>query len=59
MIDDSPRLDDILNVFKKPKPNNDKKENPISDLAVRYESQQAPADTNVKFDFAKNMEVLL
>lgn len=59
MLDDSPRLDDILNVFKKPKPNNDKKENPLSDLAVRYEAQQAPTDNNVKFEFTKNTEVLL
>ena len=59
MFEDGARLDDILNVLRRPTldKESDKKDVRLSDDAVRYESNMPPRDTSIKFDFAggKNM----
>lgn len=54
MFEDGARLDDIINVLKKPTLNEDDKKNSIrlSDSAVRYESNRSFGDDNIKFEFA-------
>ena len=62
MFEDGARIDDILNVWKKPTldDDDDKKNYRISDTGIRYDSQRPTVgDTNIKFDFAKNSEGLL
>ena len=60
MFEDGARIDDILNVLKKPTLNDgDKKIIRVSDTAIRYESQKSVGAENIKFDFAKNSEGLL
>ncbi|MBR0289243.1 MAG: hypothetical protein IJQ82_09715 [Selenomonadaceae bacterium] len=61
MFEDGARIDDILNVFKKPTldKNKVKTEQGISDSAIRYESQKSVGDDSIKFDFAKNSGGLL
>ena len=62
MFEDGAKLDDILNVLRRPTLDNedDKKDARLSDDAVRYESNTPPRDTGIKFDFAggKNTGVL-
>ena len=62
MFEDGARIDDILNVLRRPTldKSDDKKDMRLSDDAVRYESNTPPRDTSIKFDFAggKNMGVL-
>ena len=54
MFEDGARIDDILNVLRRPTLDNedDKKDARLSDDAVRYESNTPPRDTGIKFDFA-------
>ena len=60
MFEDGARIDDILNVLKKPTLDKNKnQENQISDSAIRYESQRNVGEENIKFDFAKNLGGLL
>ncbi len=59
MFEDGARIDDILNVLKKPTLDDDTKKNErISDAALRYENQH-PVGENIKYDFAKNSGGLL
>lgn len=59
MFEDGAKIDDILNVLKKPTLDDDKKKNErISDASLRYETQR-PVSENIKFDFAKNSGGLL
>lgn len=59
MFEDGAKIDDILNVFKKPTLDDDKKKNErISDASLRYETQR-PVGEDIKFDFAKNSGGLL
>ena len=60
MFEDGARIDDILNVLKKPTLDDDTKKNErISDASLRYENQRHVGDDNIKFDFAKNSGGLL
>ena len=60
MFEDGARIDDILNVFKKPTLDKDnKKEQRISDAGIRYESRQPSGEDSIKFDFAKSSGGLL
>ena len=60
MFEDGARIDDILNLLKKPTlDKNKKEENQISDSAIRYESQRPVGEENIKFDFARNSGGLL
>lgn len=57
MFEDGARIDDILNVLRRPTLDKDTdKKDPrdarLSDAAVRYESSTPPRDTGMKFDFA-------
>ncbi len=57
MFEDGARIDDILNVLRRPTldKSSDKKEPRdarFSDDTVRYESNMPPRDTSIKFDFA-------
>ena len=59
MFEDGARIDDILNVLKKPTLDDDTKKNErISDAALRYEDQSV-GEQNIKFDFAKSSGGLL
>lgn len=63
MFEDGARLDDILNVLRRPtldKDTDDKNEVRLSDDTVRYESNMPLRDSWIKFDFAgqRNAEVL-
>lgn len=62
MFEDGAKLDDILNVLKKPTldKDDDKKNFRIPDAAVRYESNMPLRYTGIKFDFAvqRNGDVL-
>lgn len=63
MFEDGARLDDIINVLRRPtldKNDGDKQDARISDDAVRYESNMPLRDSGIKFDFAgqRNAEVL-
>lgn len=63
MFEDGARLDDILNVLRRPtldKDTDDKNEVRLSDDTVRYESNMPLRDSGIKFDFAgqRNAEVL-
>ncbi|MBQ4405170.1 MAG: hypothetical protein IJT47_03190 [Selenomonadaceae bacterium] len=60
MFEDGARIDDILNVLRKPTlDKKNKKEQPISDTGIRYESRQSVGEQNIKFDFAKSSGGLL
>lgn len=60
MFEDGARIDDILNVLKKPTLDKDEKKNEhVSDTAIRYESRKPVSDYDIKFDFAKNSGGLL
>ena len=61
MFEDGARIDDILNVLKKPTldKNKNKQDNQVSDSAIRYESQRNVGEDNIKFDFARNSGGLL
>ena len=54
MFEDGARIDDILNVLRRPTldKNSDKKDVRFSDDTVRYESNMPLRDTSIKFDFA-------
>ena len=59
MFEDGARIDDILNIFKKPTlDKKDKKEIRISDTAIRYDSQKVIGEDSIKFEFTRNSEVL-
>ena len=61
MFEDGARIDDILNVLKKPTlDRNKKKKKPeqISDTAIRYEIRQSTSEDFIKYDFAQNMSAL-
>ncbi len=62
MFEDGARIDDILNVLRRPTldKNADKRDARLSDDAVRYESNMPLRDTGIKFDFAgqRNGDVL-
>ncbi len=60
MFEDGAKIDDILNVWKKPTlDNDDKKFQRVSDTAIRYESQKTVGEENLRFDFVKNFGGLL
>ena len=60
MFEDGARIDDILNVLKKPTLDKSKKqENQVSDSAIRYESRRPAGEDNIKFDFERNSGGLL
>jgi hypothetical protein len=54
MFEDGAKLDDILNAFKRPTldKEDDKKNERLTDAAIRYESSRTPGDTMVTFEFA-------
>ena len=59
MFEDSARIDDILNVLKKPTLDNTKKKpEQISDTGIRYEIRQSSGEDIIRYDFTRNMEVL-
>lgn len=60
MFEDGAKLDDILNFFgKKPTLDDDEnKNNRIPDAAIRYDTKQSVGEYNIRFDFARNSEVL-
>lgn len=62
MFEDGAKLDDIINVFKSPTlDDDDKKNRPVSDAAIRYEvSKKSFGDDTVHFEFTRqtNSEVL-
>lgn len=62
MFEDGAKLDDILNVLRRPTldKEDNKKDMRLSDDAVRYESNMPLRDTGIKFDFAgqRNGDVL-
>lgn len=54
MLEDGAKIDDILNVLKRPALNNDdKKDRRDSEAALRYESNRSFGDDMIKFEFAK------
>lgn len=61
MFEDGARIDDILNILRKPTldKNKDKQEQRISDSAIRYDSQKTVGEDNIKFDFTRNSGGLL
>ena len=59
MFEDGARIDDILNVLKKPTLDKGKQDTQVSDSAIRYESQKTAGEDNIKFDFARNSGGLL
>ena len=63
MFEYGARLDDIMNVLKTPTVDDDegdKKNTPVTDTAIRYESQRPTVgESNIKFDFVRNSEGLL
>ena len=61
MFGDGARIDDILNILKKPTldKNKNKQDNQVSDSAIRYDSQKTVGEDNIKFDFARNSGGLL
>lgn len=59
MFEDGARIDDILNVLRKPPLDGDKKKIVYtSDAAVRYDRQIPVGEENIKFEFIRNSEVL-
>lgn len=58
MFEDGLKLDDIINVLKPPTLDNDKKKQPVPDAAIRYDSKKTLGEDNIKFEFAKNSELL-
>lgn len=65
MFEDGAKIDDILNVLRRPtldkeSDKKDARDARLSDDAVRYESNMPLRDTGIKFDFAsgKNTGVL-
>jgi len=59
MFEDGAKIDDILNLLKKPTLDDGKKKNErISDTALRYETQR-PVGENIKFEFTRSSEGLL
>ena len=65
MFEDGARIDDILNVLRRPtldkeSDKKDARDARLSDDAVRYESNMPLRDTSINFDFAgqRNSEVL-
>ena len=58
MFEDGLKLDDIMNVLKPPTLDNDKKKQPLSDAAIRYDLKKSLSEDNIKFEFAKNSELL-
>ena len=54
MFEDGARIDDIMNVLKRPTldEEEDKKDRRISDVAIRYESKRTFGDDNIKIEFA-------
>lgn len=61
MFEEGARLDDILNVFKRPTldDKDDKKNRRIADTVIRYDSTKSLGEDSVKFDFTRNSGVLL
>ena len=61
MFEDGARIDDILNLLKKPTldKNKNKQDDQVSDSAIRYESQKNIGDSNIRFEFARKPEALL
>lgn len=57
MFEDGARIDDILNVLKRPTldAEEDKKDNRNSEAAIRYDFKRSPSDEMIKFEFAKQM----
>lgn len=54
MLEDGARIDDILNVLKRPTlKKDDKKDRHDSEAAIRYDFQKS--DDTIKFEFAKQM----
>ena len=54
MFEDGARIDDIMNVLKRPTldDEDEKKDRRISDVAIRYESKRTFGDDNIKIEFA-------
>lgn len=61
MFEEGARLDDILNVFKRPTldDKDDKKNRRIEDTVIRYDSTKSLGEDSVKFDFTRNSGALL
>lgn len=61
MFEEGARLDDILNVFKRPTldDKDDKKNRRIADTVIRYDSTKSLGEDSVKFDFTRNSGALL
>ena len=60
MFEDGARIDDILNILRKPTLDNDKKKTEhISDAGIRYDIQRPVGEDNIKFEFTKNSEGLI
>lgn len=60
MFEDGARIDDILNVFRRPTLDDkeDKKDRRLSDTVIRYDSTKSFGEDNIRFDFTRNSEVL-
>ena len=61
MFEDGMRIDDILNILKKPTLDKRKKKKleQISDAAIRYEVKQSTGEEIIKYDFTRNLGGLL
>lgn len=55
MFEDGARIDDIMNVLRRPTLDDEeeaKKNRRISDAAIRYDSKRTFGDDNIKIEFA-------
>lgn len=56
MFEDGAKLDDILNVLKKPTLDKEgKKDSQSTEASLRYDSKQSLGDDVIKFEFAKQL----
>ena len=59
MFEDGAKLDDILDVLKRPPLIGNKNKQPVSDAGIRYDSGQAARDeVRLELSGQKNLEVL-
>ena len=54
MFEDGAKLDSIMNVLRRPTLDDDdeKKDQRITDAAIRYDTKRAPVDCTINFEFA-------
>lgn len=59
MFEDGAKIDDILDVLKRPPFTGNKDKQRISETGLRYDAKQTPGDDVIKFEFVgqKTLEV--